>query len=158
MRVIYRKIRYMQKIWGARYTLGARYLSKNTVYATCTESVLGPVTMKRIHTSATTPASWTKTTENIYVKFGIRAHHEFPPPHPKENRELGFTTFIYILFNITNTQPVILPLKQQTCVPWKWTSNKGDMQNVYGSCILALQKWKTESQVLFQNTEHNRYH
>jgi len=40
MRVIYRKIRlarYLyikrnaEKVWGARYTLGARYLSKNTV-------------------------------------------------------------------------------------------------------------------------------
>ena len=41
MRVIYRKIRHArylyikinaEKVWGARYTLGARYLSKNTVY------------------------------------------------------------------------------------------------------------------------------
>ena len=41
MRVIYRKIRYahylyikrnIEKVWGARYTLGAPYLSKNTVY------------------------------------------------------------------------------------------------------------------------------
>ena len=40
MRVIYRKIRnarYLyikrnaEKVWGARYTLGARYISKNTV-------------------------------------------------------------------------------------------------------------------------------
>ena len=40
MRVIYRKIRHArylyikrnaEKVWGARYTLGARYLSKNTV-------------------------------------------------------------------------------------------------------------------------------
>ena len=40
MRVIYRKIRHarylyikrnVEKVWGARYTLGARYLSKNTV-------------------------------------------------------------------------------------------------------------------------------
>ena len=40
MRVIYRKIRHalylytkrnVEKIWGARYTLGERYLSKNTV-------------------------------------------------------------------------------------------------------------------------------
>ena len=40
MRVIYRKIhharylyikRNVEKVWGARYTLGARYLSKNTV-------------------------------------------------------------------------------------------------------------------------------
>ena len=40
MRVIHRKIcharylcikRNVKKIWGARYTLGARYLSKNTV-------------------------------------------------------------------------------------------------------------------------------
>ena len=42
MRVIYRKIRHarylyiksnVEKVWGARYTLGARYLSKNTVLA-----------------------------------------------------------------------------------------------------------------------------
>ena len=41
MRTIYRKIRHarylyikrnVEKVWGARYTLGARYLSKNTVY------------------------------------------------------------------------------------------------------------------------------
>ena len=41
MSVIYRKIRHarylyikrnVEKVWGARYTLGARYLSKNTVY------------------------------------------------------------------------------------------------------------------------------
>ena len=40
MRVIYRKIRHarylyikrnVEKLWGARYTLGAHYLSKNTV-------------------------------------------------------------------------------------------------------------------------------
>ena len=44
MRVIYRKIRHarylyikrnVEKVWGARYTLGARYLSKNTVLSTC---------------------------------------------------------------------------------------------------------------------------
>jgi hypothetical protein len=42
MRVIYRKIRHarylyikrnVEKVWRARYTLGARYLSKNTVHA-----------------------------------------------------------------------------------------------------------------------------
>ena len=41
MRVIYQKIRparylhikrNVEKVWGARYTLGARYLSKNTAY------------------------------------------------------------------------------------------------------------------------------
>ena len=40
MRVIYRKIRHarylyikknVEKVWGVRYTLGGRYLSKNTV-------------------------------------------------------------------------------------------------------------------------------
>ena len=40
MRVIYRKIRHarylyikrnVEKVWGARYTLGGRYLPKNTV-------------------------------------------------------------------------------------------------------------------------------
>ena len=40
MRAIYRKIRHaryiyikrdVEKVWGARYILGARYLSKNTV-------------------------------------------------------------------------------------------------------------------------------
>ena len=41
MRVIYRKIRHarylyikrnVEKVWGARYTLGVPYLSKNTVF------------------------------------------------------------------------------------------------------------------------------
>ena len=41
MRAIYRKIRHarylyikrnVEKVWGVRYTLSARYLSKNTVY------------------------------------------------------------------------------------------------------------------------------
>ena len=41
MRIIYRKIRHarylyikmnVEKVWGARYTLGARYLSKNMVH------------------------------------------------------------------------------------------------------------------------------
>ena len=41
MRVIHRKIRHarylyikrnVEKVWGARYTLGAHYLSKNTVF------------------------------------------------------------------------------------------------------------------------------
>ena len=41
MRVIYRKMRHarylyikrnVKKVWGARFTLGVRYLSKNTVY------------------------------------------------------------------------------------------------------------------------------
>ena len=40
MRIMYRKIRHarylyikrnIEKVWGARYTLGARYPSKNTV-------------------------------------------------------------------------------------------------------------------------------
>ena len=44
MRVIYRKIRHVrylyikgnvEKVWGVRYTLGARYLSKNTVFNFC---------------------------------------------------------------------------------------------------------------------------
>ena len=44
MRVIYRKIRHarylyikrnFEKVWGARYTLGGRYLSKNTVTHFC---------------------------------------------------------------------------------------------------------------------------
>ena len=43
IRIIYRKIRHarylyikrnVEKVWGARYTLGARYLSKNTVLIT----------------------------------------------------------------------------------------------------------------------------
>ena len=42
MRIIYQKIRHarylyikrnVENVWGARYTLGARYLSKNTVYS-----------------------------------------------------------------------------------------------------------------------------
>jgi len=31
MRIIYTSKRNVEKVWGARYTLGARYLSKNTV-------------------------------------------------------------------------------------------------------------------------------
>ena len=47
MRVICRKIRHtrylyikrnVEKVWGARYTLGARYLSKNMVIVTCYSS------------------------------------------------------------------------------------------------------------------------
>ena len=47
MRVIYRKIhharylyikRNIEKVWGARYTLGARYLSKNTVTTSMKQS------------------------------------------------------------------------------------------------------------------------
>ena len=33
MRVIYTSKGMSKKVWGARYTLGARYLSKNTVIA-----------------------------------------------------------------------------------------------------------------------------
>ena len=48
MRVIYRKIRHarylyikrnVEKVWGARYTLGARYLSKNTVIGAGVKSI-----------------------------------------------------------------------------------------------------------------------
>jgi hypothetical protein len=31
MRVIYTSKEKVEKVWGARYTLGARYLSKNAV-------------------------------------------------------------------------------------------------------------------------------
>jgi hypothetical protein len=34
MRYLYIK-RNVEKVWGARYTLGARYLSKNTVFRVC---------------------------------------------------------------------------------------------------------------------------
>ena len=46
MRVIYRKIRHarylyikrnVEKVWGARYTLSARYISKNTVHSSLQE-------------------------------------------------------------------------------------------------------------------------
>ena len=49
MRVIYRKIRHarylyikrnVEKVWGARYTLGVRYLSKNTVYDSANKQLL----------------------------------------------------------------------------------------------------------------------
>ena len=48
MRVIYQTIRHarylyikrnVEKVWGARHTLGARYLSKNTVIKTIRDSV-----------------------------------------------------------------------------------------------------------------------
>ena len=42
VRVIYTSVahylytkRNVEEVWGARYTLGARYLSKNTVYGYC---------------------------------------------------------------------------------------------------------------------------
>ena len=50
MRAIYRKIhharylyikRNVEKVWGARYTLGARYLSKNTVIGLLVENEWG---------------------------------------------------------------------------------------------------------------------
>ena len=49
MRVIYQKIRHarylyvkrnVEKVWGARYTLGERYLSKNTVIRLISATVL----------------------------------------------------------------------------------------------------------------------
>ena len=52
MRVIYRKIRHarylyikrnVEKVWGARYTLGVRYLSKNTGVGKGTRSRLHKV-------------------------------------------------------------------------------------------------------------------
>ena len=57
MRVIDRKIRHarylyikrnVEKVWGARYTLGAHYLSKNTVIknsASCWFMLCGHITM-----------------------------------------------------------------------------------------------------------------
>ena len=61
MRVIYRKIRHArylyikrnaEKVWGARYTLGARYLSKNAVisivYSECVFVALGIQLAKRM--------------------------------------------------------------------------------------------------------------
>ena len=54
MSVLYRKIRHVRylyikrnvkKVWGGRYTLGARYLSKNTViFVVCTEALNAPKT------------------------------------------------------------------------------------------------------------------
>ena len=52
MRAIYRKIRQarylyikrnVEKVWGARYTLGARYLSKNTVIVNLSDFAGGSV-------------------------------------------------------------------------------------------------------------------
>ena len=49
MRVIHRKIRHarylyikrnVEKVWGARYTLGARYLPKNTVICLAPENCI----------------------------------------------------------------------------------------------------------------------
>ena len=56
MRVIYRKIRHarylyikrnVEKVWGARYTLGARYLSNNTVFFFFNERQNGHLTHSR---------------------------------------------------------------------------------------------------------------
>jgi hypothetical protein len=57
MRVSYRKIRHarylyikrnVEKVWGARYTLGARYLSKNTVHRRTFISIAKRVTLCKI--------------------------------------------------------------------------------------------------------------
>ena len=78
MCVIYRQIRHarylyikrnVEKVWGARYTLGARYLSKNTVVsaiirlASCALSIEKCV-MRVIYTSKGMPK-----------KFGVRVIH-----------------------------------------------------------------------------------
>ena len=61
MRVIYRKIRHarylyikrnVEKVWGARYTLGARYLSKNTVYDSANKQLLLLKVMLPMHVIA----------------------------------------------------------------------------------------------------------
>ena len=65
MRVIYRKIhhahylyikRNVEKVWGARYTLGARYLSKNTVnaiHSVCTAELHATVnSITKLHKNA----------------------------------------------------------------------------------------------------------
>ena len=71
MRVIYRKIRHarylyikrnVEKVWGARYTLGERYLSKNTVINSLLPIASGPsldtrakfLTLNRTHSRAVT--------------------------------------------------------------------------------------------------------
>ena len=57
MRVIYRKIRHarylyikrnVEKVWGARYTLDARYLSKNTVLAFVISKYIGKRIFERV--------------------------------------------------------------------------------------------------------------
>jgi hypothetical protein len=40
MRVIYTSKGMSKKFWGARYTLGVRYLSKNTIINQCTRDAL----------------------------------------------------------------------------------------------------------------------
>jgi hypothetical protein len=61
MRVIYRKIhharylynkRNVEKVWGARYTLGARYLSKNTAHYDLPEEILEEKMFKLSENSA----------------------------------------------------------------------------------------------------------
>ena len=70
MRVIYRKIRHacylyikknVEKVWGARYTLGARYLSKNTV-VTCLPSQSDQYEKWDTKLS---PSSWVQETESL---------------------------------------------------------------------------------------------
>ena len=60
MRVIYRKIRHarylyiksnVEKVWGALYTLGARYLSKNKV--TKNSNSLGDILVKFLYNPPT---------------------------------------------------------------------------------------------------------
>ena len=48
MRVIYTSKGMSKKFWGARYTLGARYLSKNTVYQKYTGTAYNTTPVVRI--------------------------------------------------------------------------------------------------------------
>ena len=77
MRVIYRKIRHarylyikrnVEKVWGARYTLGARYLSKNTVSS---ELWINPKSTSTVHSSGCLVIPKKKIVDEIQVFLNL---------------------------------------------------------------------------------------
>jgi len=73
MRIIFRKIRHARFLynkrngendWGARYTLGARYLSKNTVITRKIQHKL-LVTQKKLFLQFATTISFTVVVKNM---------------------------------------------------------------------------------------------
>ena len=82
MRVIYRKIRHarylyikrnVEKVWGARYTLGARYLLKNTVFSIYFNMILNIVFVTATFRSTT----FQHTGSNFESPQILRLHYRF---------------------------------------------------------------------------------
>ena len=91
MRVIYRKIRHarylyikrnVEKVWGARYTLGARYLSKNTSCALsihqkeCRESLGCALYIRCALSIEKYVMRVIYTSKGMSRKFGVRVIHQ----------------------------------------------------------------------------------